>query len=333
MPPKPARYTPCPESGTVAWKDAMTDTTNLTARPVPEVIRQVAVPASVGFFFHTMFNVVDTLWAARIDTEAVAALSLSLPVFFIITSLSAGIATGSTALMGAALGAGDRKRGALIAAQMLGFGLALSGLLAWFGLTFSPAIFSWLGAEGSYLDTCLAYMNPIFACNLPTVLIYLFNAALQSQGDTRSFRNMLVLTSVLNLVFDPWFIHGGFGLPAMGLAGVAWATVLLQAAGAVYLLVKARRTGLLVTDRGLRLIPRPKIYAEIAHQGFPAALNFMTITLGFFVIFRFVSRFGPEASAAYGIATRIDQVVLMPTIGLNVASLTITAQNLSLIHI
>ncbi|QGY39983.1 MATE family efflux transporter [Pseudodesulfovibrio cashew] len=305
----------------------MTDTTDLTTRPIPEVIRQVAVPASVGYFFHTMFNVVDTWWAGRIDTEAVAALSLSLPVYFIITSLASGIGTGSTALMGAALGGRDRDRASLVAVQMLGFGVFVSALLAWFGLTFSPAIFSWLGAEGRYLDTCLAYMNPIFACNFTTVFLYLFNAILQSQGDTKSFRNVLVFTALLNVALDPWFVLGGFGLPAMGLAGVAWATVALQACGVVYLGFKARRTGLMCTGGGRNLIPHPRIYAEIAHQGFPAALNFMTIALGFFVIFRFVSRFGPEASAAYGIATRIDQIVLLPTIGLNVASLTITAQN------
>eukprot|EP00831_Metopus_contortus_P053675 TRINITY_DN45091_c0_g1_i1.p2 TRINITY_DN45091_c0_g1~~TRINITY_DN45091_c0_g1_i1.p2 ORF type:complete len:346 (+),score=53.36 TRINITY_DN45091_c0_g1_i1:3-1040(+) len=113
----------------------------------------------------------------------------------------------------------------------------------------------------------------------------------------------------------------------MGLAGVAWATVLLQGVGAIYMLLKARRTGLLKTNRGRNLIPRPTLYAEIARQGFPAALNSMTIALGFFVIFRFVSDFGPEAAAAYGIATRIDQIVLLPTIGLSVAALTITAQN------
>lgn len=310
----------------------MTDTTDLTKRPIPEVVRQVAVPASIGFFFHTMFNVTDTWWAGRIDTEAIAALSLSLPVYFIITSLASGIGTGSTALMGAALGAGDRKQASLIAVQMLGFGVLISVVLAWFGLTFSPAIFGWLGAKGPYLETCLAYMNPIFACNIVTVLLYLFNAILQSQGDTKSFRNVLVFTALLNVILDPWFIHGGFGLPAMGLGGVAWATVLLQGLGAVYLAFKARQTGLMKTDAGRSLIPRPKVYAEIAHQGFPASLNFMTIALGFFVIFRFVSRFGPEASAAYGIATRIDQIVLLPTIGLNVASLTITAQNFGAGH-
>lgn len=305
----------------------MKDTTDLTKRPIPEVIRQVAVPASVGFFFHTMFNVVDTWWAGRIDTEAVAALALSLPVYFIITSLASGIGTGSTALMGAALGSGDRKRASLIAVQMLSFGVFVSIFLAWFGLTFSPSIFRWLGAEEQYLETCLSYMSPIFAFNAVTVFLYLFNAILQSQGDTKSFRNVLIFTALLNVALDPWFILGGFGLPAMGLAGVAWATVLLQGMGAIYLLFKARRTGLLKTDAGRNLIPRPALYGEIAHQGFPAALNFMTIALGFFVIFKFVSKFGPEASAAYGIATRIDQIVLLPTIGLNVASLTITAQN------
>ncbi len=303
------------------------DTTDLTKRPVPEVIRQVAVPASVGFFFHTMFNVVDTWWAGRIDTQAVAALALSLPVYFIITSLASGIGTGSTALMGSALGSGDRKQVSFIAVQMLSFGVFISAILAWFGLNFTPAIFGWLGAEGEYLETCLTYINPIFAYNFVVVFLYLFNAVLQSQGDTKSFRNVLIFTALLNVALDPWFILGGFGLPAMGLEGVAWATVILQGLGCIYLGYKARQTGLLKTNNGKNLIPRPRMYAEIARQGFPAALNFMTIALGFFVIFKFVSQFGPEASAAYGIATRIDQIVLLPTIGLNVASLTITAQN------
>ncbi|WP_207260832.1 MATE family efflux transporter [Desulfovibrio sp. Huiquan2017] len=303
------------------------DKTDLTTRPISEVIRQVAVPSSVGLFFNTMFNVVDTWWAGRIDTEAQAALALSLPVYFIITALAGGIGTGSTALMGSALGARDRGKAALVAVQMLSFGIFASALLAWFGLAWSPAIFGWLGAHGSYLDTCLEYMIPIFAGNAATMALFLFNAILQSQGDTASMRNVLILMASLNVILDPWFIHGGFGLPAMGLAGVAWATILLQAIGAVYLLRKTRRTGLLKTNKGRNLIPRPQLYAEIAHQGFPAALNSMTVALGFFVIFRYVSGFGPEASAAYGIATRIDQVVLLPTIGLGVAALTITAQN------
>ncbi|WP_243545023.1 MATE family efflux transporter [Pseudodesulfovibrio tunisiensis] len=308
------------------------DRTDLTARPIPELVRQVALPASVGYFFHTMYNVVDTWWAGRIHTEAVAALALALPVIFMITSVGSGIATGSTALMGTALGAKDREQASLVAVQTMSFGLVTSVLLAWLGLTFSPDIFRFLGAEGQYLETCLAYMNPLFACCATILFIYLFNAVLQSRGDTRSFRNMLILGALLNVALDPWFIHGGFGLPAMGIAGVAWSTVLIQAVGCVYLGIKARRTGLLCTNRGRNLIPHPRLYAEIARQGFPASLNFITMALGVIVILRFISDFGAEASAAYGVATRIEQIVLLPTIGLNVAALTITAQNFGACH-
>jgi Na+-driven multidrug efflux pump len=240
--------------------DTAIDKTDLTRRPIPEVIRQVAVPSSVGFFFNTMFNVVDTWWAGRIDTHAQAALALSLPVYFIITALAGGIGTGSTALMGSALGARDRNKAALVAVQMLGFGVFASAALAGFGLAFSPAIFSWLGARGDYLATCLAYMNPIFACNLVTMSLFLFNAVLQSQGDTRSMRNMLILMASLNVVLDPWFIHGGFGLPAMGLAGVAWATVILQFIGALYMLRKAATSspGCAYTRRSPTRVSRPR---------------------------------------------------------------------------
>ena len=138
---------------------------------------------------------------------------------------------------------------------------------------------------------------------------------------------MLVTTAVLNLALDPWFIYGGFGLPAMGLAGVAWATVLLQGAGAVYLGFKARRTGLLATARGPQPDPPARHIRQHRPAGIPGGpqlhdhrprvLRHLPLRLPF----------GPEASAAFGIATRLDQVILMPAIGLNVAALTITAQN------
>jgi Na+-driven multidrug efflux pump len=80
---------------------------NLTADPVPSLIRHLAVPVSVGFFFNTMFNVVDTFYAGLISTQALAALSLSFPVFFIVIALAVGVSTGTTALIATSLGAGD----------------------------------------------------------------------------------------------------------------------------------------------------------------------------------------------------------------------------------
>ena len=86
---------------------------DLITAPIPQLIRRLAIPASVGFFFNTMYNVVDTYWAGRLSTDALAALSLTFPVFFTLISLGSGFSTGATALIGDALGRGDRREAAV----------------------------------------------------------------------------------------------------------------------------------------------------------------------------------------------------------------------------
>ncbi len=299
----------------------------LTTQPIPGLIRSIAIPASVGLFFNTMFNVVDTWFAGLIGTEAQAALSLSLPVFFILIAVGSGIQVGSMALIGSALGEKRQNQACLYVVQTVSFGLVVSLLLAVFGIWFAPMLFRAMGAHGAYLETCMAYTVPIFSAAPAFLLIYMFNATLQATGDTKTMRNFLVLGAILNCVLDPWFIFGGLGIPAMGVAGVAWATVLIQCVGSSYLLFKVRRTGLLHTGKGRNLIPRPRIFLDIARQGLPASVNFLTIGMGMFIINTFVSDFGQEAIAAYGVATRVEQIALLPSIGLNVAALSIVAQN------
>lgn len=300
---------------------------DLVTRPIPEGIRHLAVPASVGFFFQTMFNVVDTYYAGLIGTTAQAALSLAFPVFFVVISVGSGLQVGSTALIGQALGAGDTRQAGEYARQSLGFGLMTTVLLTIVGLTSARLLFSLLGAQGDYLEACLDYMLPIFALCVFPLLIYIFNAVLQAQGDTKSFRNVLVASSAANIGLDPWFIYGGFGLPPMGITGIAAATVLCQAGGALYMGIRAWRTGIYSHAESGGWRPRAMPFADIARQSLPAGFNYVTIGLGIFIITYFVSRFGQTAVAAYGVATRVEQIALMPTIGLNIATLTLTAQN------
>jgi putative MATE family efflux protein len=300
---------------------------DLVSRPIPELIRMIATPASVGYFFHTMYNVADTYFGGLISTEAVAALSLSFPVYFIILSVGNGLATGNTALIGNALGEGREDEARLYAAQGVTFGIITAAVMTVSGRLAAPWLFRLLGADDAYLDICLEYMNPLLLGVVFFILLYMFNAVLQARGDTRTFRNFLIASCLANLVLDPWFVFGGFGLPAMGIRGIALATVLLIACGAAYLGYRAARTGVIGRDF-LRLAPpRARQFLDIAHQGFPAGLNMMTIALGIFVITYFVSGFGREAVAAYGIGTRAVQIVLLPSIGLSIATLTITAQN------
>lgn len=300
---------------------------DLITDPIPKLLVRLTVPVATGFFFNTMFNVVDTFYSGLISTQALAALSLSFPLFFIILAVGAGTSMGATALIGHALGAGARKEAELYAAQAVSFTLIHAALLTAAGLAASPALFRLLGASGEYLALALKYMNVMFGGTLFFLANYALNAMLNAGGDTKSFRNFLVVGFFLNLGMDPWFLYGGLGVPALGLAGIALATVLVQALGTLYLLRRVAHTGLLSRRSWQLLAPRREPFRRLLGQGFPASLNMMTVALGIFVITWFAGRFSKEAVAAYGIGTRIEQIALLPAMGLNVAVLSLTAQN------
>jgi len=300
---------------------------DLTTAPIPQLVRRLAIPASVGFFFNTMYNVVDTYFAGRWSTDALAALSLSFPVFFILIAMGSGFSTGATALIGDALGRRDRPAAAAVAAQGLVLGLLATLVIMVVGYASAPSLYRMLGAEEEYLDLCLSYLHVILAGSGFILTFYMFNGILNAQGDTRAFRDYLIAATVANVIMDPWFMYGGLGLPAMGVPGIALATIIAQAGGVVFLGRRARRTGLLWRSTGARWRPDGAILGAIAAQGIPASLNMMTVAIGIFVITYYLSAFGQDAVAAYGAATRIEQIILLPALGLNVAALTLAAQN------
>ena len=299
----------------------------LITKPIPGLIAQLAIPASIGMFFNTMYNVVDTYFSGLISTEAIAALSLSFPVFFVILAIGFGISTGATALIANTLGAGDEKKAQLYAIQSVSFPFLLSMALTLIGLFAAPYLFMFLGASGTYLAISLSYINIIICGLVFFSLTFVMNAILTAQGDTKTFRNVLIIGFFLNLVFDPWFIYGGLGMPALGLPGVAWATILIQLFSTLFMGTRVFRTGLICRECWSMFVPRRHFYWEIAKQGFPASLNTMSIAIGIFIITWFLSKYGQTAVAAYGIATRVDQIAMLPIMGLTTATLTLIGQN------
>jgi putative MATE family efflux protein len=308
------------------------DRRRLVTQPIPGLVREIAVPASVGYFFSTMYNVVDTWYGGLISTDALAAMSLTFSVFFLIIATGSGLSTGATALIGAALG-GDRDQEAeVLAVQGLTFGVLTALGLTVFGWLASPFLFRVLGAEGAYLGLAVEYMRVIFCGAAFFILNHMLNAICQAQGATRPFRNFLIAGFALNIGLDPLFIFGIGPIPGLGFSGIALATVLIQFLGCFYMAHEVRKTGLLTGAARGYVRPRGSVFKEIARQGFPAALNMLTIGVGIFVITYYIGRFGKEGVAAYGAAMRVEQIVLLPTIGLNVAALTLTAQNYGGLH-
>lgn len=311
----------------------MNNDLDITGGKISRNLVVMAVPASVGFLFNTLYNVVDTYWGGRISTDALAALSLSFPVFLILLATGTGIASGASALIANALGAGDRERAETYQAQALSLTIVVAAVLIGPILIALPAIFRFMGAAPELLDTALAYSRVLVGGSVFFILNAVLNAGLNARGDTKTYRNFLVAGFLINIGLDPLFMLGlcigGVQLiPAMGVAGIALATILIQASGSVYLAIRMLQAGGMGASQRLsKAVPRGAYWREIGGQGFPAAMNMATIAIGSFVITYFVARFGTNAVAAYGSALRIEQIALIPTIGLNIALATMVGQN------
>lgn len=300
---------------------------DLTEGDISKHIRQIAIPASLGFFFNTMFNVVDTYFAGWISTDALAALSISFPIFFIVVAFVQGLATGASAIISNTLGARNEKSAEQMSAQILSFAFLSYLVIAPLGMYVSRPLFEILGASGSYLDMAESYMQTIFLGSIFFMLLYAANAILLARGNSRVLKNYLIGGFFLNAALNPLFLFGGFGIPAMGFPGIAVATVTTMVIGFFYITYEVVREGHLKDCRLIDFIPQKRAFIEIAKQSIPACLNMMTIGIGIFIISYFIKNFGPAAIAAYGIGMRIEQIVLLPSIGLTIAALAITGQN------
>ena len=301
---------------------------NLTEGSIKKALRQIAIPASIGFLFNTLFNVVDTYFAGQLSVSALAGLTISFPIFLITIALASGVGTGSTALAAIALG----KKDQLGYHQIAKNALLVSCLIAVVLLIVSPFAIPWLlqvsGGTGDVLNEGLAYMNVVIIGAVFQILNFTFNGLLSAQGNTKPFRNFLIIGFFLNLILDPMFIFGWFGLPRMGTAGVALATVLVQVMGTIYLGISFFKSQ--GYDKALFIKSRLSVNAvrQLLKQGIPVSLNNATGSIGIFIIQYFIYQFGTnETIAGYGVAVRIEQIALLPTIGLNIATVALVGQN------
>jgi len=299
----------------------------LLNEPIPRLVRSLALPASTGYFFNTMYNVVDTWYAGSISTAALAALGLSFPIFFVIIAIASGLSTGISAVLANLIGAARHEEAARFANQTIAATTALSLLLVIPGWWLAREAFAWMGAEPEPARLASRYMTWMFAGAIFFNLNHVLNALLVARGDTTTYRNVLVAGVLMNVVLDPWMIHGGWGMPAFGFDGIAISTVLIQAASVCYLarVTAVRRVWAPWTAHSWR-ITRP-VAVELFRQSGPAMLNMATIGIGILILTTFVNQYGTQAVAAYGLATRIEQIVLLPAIGLNMAVLAIAGQN------
>lgn len=274
-----------------------------------------------------MYNVVDSFYAGQISTTALASLALSFPIFLLIIATSGGLSRGASALIANAIGSQEVEKQRSYIAQSMSLGLILSLTVSVIGVLVAPTLFRILGASGEVLELALAYMNPIFFGAVFFLVSSLCNAILIANGDSKTYSKVLIVGFFLNLALDPWLLYGGWGMPALGVAGIAWATVIIQAAGSLFMLTTVFRQGLLTLQPWTDLLPKLETYWEIAQQSVPASFNIMSVSLGFFVTTYFLKSYGEATFASFGVTTRIEQIALLPSFGLYAAIMALVGQN------
>ena len=306
---------------------------NLTEDSISYLAIKMAVPVSVGFFFHTMFNVVDTYFASKISSIAVAAITISFPMYMMIITISRGTREGATALIANAEGSGNKPLAKKYLLQTISFSIIASIAIMIIGLLSIPHLFKILNAEGEYFNFAVQYMNIIFWGCTFIILDSTPTAGLNAVGDTKTYANVFIIGFFVNLILDPLLIYGFGPIPPMGIKGIAYATIIAEIVATIYVFYRLKKItnyfeGISFKD----FIPKFKYQKDIITQAFPASLNTLCIASGFFIITFFASFFPTQDTssgsvAAYGIAIRIEQIILLPAIGLHFACLSITGQN------
>ena len=300
---------------------------NFTKDKIPYLLKKIAIPAATGTLFQSLYTLVDTFYAGKISANALVALSKAFPISFIIISFGVGILAGTTSLIANALGEKKQSKAASYLAQSVLYSFLIYILVTFLGLYSASDILNFMGTEEINILLTLEYIQIIFIGSIFFFLQVSLNSVLNAEGDTRSYRNILIISFFLNIFLNPLFVFGFGIIPAFGVSGLAIATIICQLISLLYILTKVLKTDLVQLLNLKFFIVKINLILDLFKQGMPITISLMLIGLGIYNILFFVSKFGDIATAGYGVALRIEQLLLLPTIGLNTAVLSITGQN------
>ena len=300
---------------------------NLTKDPIWDLLRKVTIPASVGSLFQTFYNLVDTWFAGKISAEAIGAIAKSFPIYFTIIAVGVGVGAATNTLIGNSLGEKKDRVASMYIAQSLIFSLFVSVLVTCFGLNASNYLLSVMGSDVNGIALTREYLDIIFYGTFIVLLQISLNGTLNAQGDTKSYRNVLIFSFFLNIFLNPLFIWGYGIVPAFGIAGLAIATVISQLIGTLYLTYKVYNCKIREYLKPICFVPKFEYLNPLTKQSVPVMFSMLFIGVGIFNILYFIGQFGDLATAGYGAALRVEQVFLLPVIGLNTAVLSIGGQN------
>jgi len=300
---------------------------NLLKDPIPNLIKKIALPASIGTLFQTLFNIVDTFFAGTISPDALSALAKSFPIYFIIIAACVGVTVGGTSLIANSIGENNKSKIHGYFVHTIIYAVIISILITLAGLIFAPYLFELMGSENEVIKLGLSYTNVVFGGSIIFIMLVALNSLLHADGDTKTYRNVLILSFLLNILLNPLFIFGFGPIPAFGISGIGIATIVAQFIGLIIIFLKVSKSNRIKNISLKDFNFNFKTLTILFFQSAPISAALLLISVGNFIILSFIGVFGEFATAGYGSAARFEQILLLPVLGLNTAIISIIGQN------
>ncbi|WP_041521568.1 MATE family efflux transporter [Gilvimarinus agarilyticus] len=288
----------------------------------------LAAPIVMANVLQAGYQITDAFWVGRLGAEAVAAVSVSMPVTFLVIAIGSGLAMAGATLTAQYMGAGRQDRVNHVAAQTMLMVTITSVLLGGLGFVLAPYFLALLGVAPEVYQGALGFMRVSFIGVIFVFIFFMFQSLMRGVGETRIPLLIVLVTVILNFGLDPLLIFGWGPIPALGVQGAAGATLITQclAASAGLLVMLRGRHGIALSWQLFR--PDFNYIKKAFFLGFPGSVELSTRSLGLMVMSFLAASFGTLTIAAYGIGSNILQLVTIPAMGLSMSVSTLVGQNI-----
>lgn len=299
---------------------------DMLAGDIAGTLKRMTIPMIYGMILLMTFGLVDTFFVSMLGTQQLAAISFTFPVTFTLISLNIGLGIGTSAIIARYLGSGDSLLAREFATGALVLSFLLVGALALVGVFTIEPIFRLLGATQAQMPYIKDYMLVWYGAGVFLAMPMVGNSVLRASGDTKSPSMLMALGGFINAVLDPILIFGWGPIPALGIQGAAWATLIAWAAAVVIIFTLLIRRNLML-PRLLSLTEMKMTSSEILKIGLPAAGANMLTPIAGGVMTAIVATYGPEAVAAWGVGGRLESIASIVVLSLSMSLPPFISQN------
>ena len=295
--------------------------------PVGKLLANMAIPMIASMLVQALYNIVDSIYISRVSESAVTALSLAFPVQNMMIAFSSGIAVGVNSLLSRSLGEKNQKMANKSAGNGITLILIVVVLFMIFGIFGSHPYYAFQSDVAETVKGGSTYVSIICIFCIGSFMEILLERLLQSTG--RTIYSMITqgTGAIINILLDPMFIFGMFGVPAMGVAGAAVATVIGQCVAATLALIFniKKNPDIQLSFADLKL--DKEAVGKIVVVGVPSLVMMAIGSVMNFGMNQILQGFSETATGVFGIYYKLQSFFFMPIFGLNGATISIVAFN------